>query len=426
MIHGGGCCASKPHFSFIGCETLFTNVQKQDVIEVIRMRWPEIARHTRLSLSNFLDGICLLMENCYFTFDKQTYRQKDVTPMGSPVSPALAELVMEYVEREAWNIAKEAQITPAFYHRFVDDSITTVPSRKLEVLVNIFNSICPSIKFTHEKEERGSIPFLDVLLLRRDNGKITTKWNHKNTWNGRYLKFYSFLPVSYKQNTVSLLTRKIFELSDESYHDKNLDLLRKTLRENGYSDKFIDDNINRTIKKVKVSDPKPSKEKGKPLTYVTVPYESETFGRLRSCLGTYKIEVVAKPSTTLKKLLYPEVKDPIPKENVSGVVYAIRCSCDKTYIGNTEQHIYERFKQHNRGDVAHSALSAHIRETDHPITFDNMVVCCMEGKRKAREIKEMVYIKSTNNINEQTDSYALSDSYNHLLSRLNISLPFEK
>jgi hypothetical protein len=47
----------------------------------------------------FLDGLDLILSNCFFTFNSQIYKQIFGSPMGYPsVSPVLANLVMEYVE----------------------------------------------------------------------------------------------------------------------------------------------------------------------------------------------------------------------------------------------------------------------------------------------------------------------------------------
>lgn len=75
----------------------------------------------------------------------------------------------------------------------------------------------------------------------REDRSVKTDWFHKATWSGRYLNFKSHLPMSYKRNTVTLLAKKILELSEPEYHDKNFDLLKTTLRENLYPVKLIDE-----------------------------------------------------------------------------------------------------------------------------------------------------------------------------------------
>lgn len=128
--------------------------------------------------------------------------------MGSPVSPPLANLVMEYIEDNVFSELKKRGITVKKYHRFMDDTFMIANRRHITEIVNEFNAQHPRLQFTFEKEQDGSLPFLDVKVMRQNDGTITTQWS------GRYLSFDSQLPLSSKKNTISLLTRKVFELSD--------------------------------------------------------------------------------------------------------------------------------------------------------------------------------------------------------------------
>ena len=75
------------------------------------------------------------------------------------------------------------------------------------------------------------------------------------------------------------------------------------------------------------------------------------------------------------------------------MVYDIECSCGVHYIGHTGQHLIEGFKQHQKRGEAHSAISKHLVETNHQITFDKTNIVTKESNRRAREVKEMIYIR---------------------------------
>lgn len=124
-------------------------------------------------------------------------------------------------------------VATIFYYRYVDDCTTAVAKRMLKKVIEIFNSVCHSIRFTHEEETDQKLPFLDIEIIRKDDGTLLTNWYHKPTWSGRYLNYNSHLPATYKRNTISLFTRKILELSDPPFHRSNFDLLRSTLQKNG-------------------------------------------------------------------------------------------------------------------------------------------------------------------------------------------------
>ena len=99
--------------------------------------------------------------------------------MGSPLSPVIANIYMEKFEEEALDTATDK---PFFWVRYVDDTfvIWQHGEAKLQTFLNHLNNRRESIQFTMEKEEAGSIPFLDVLVSK--SGKtLTTSVYRKKT-----------------------------------------------------------------------------------------------------------------------------------------------------------------------------------------------------------------------------------------------------
>ena len=68
----------------------------------------------------------------------------------------------------------------------------------------------PSIKFTVETEAGGQIPFLDVLVIRNDDGSIDTTVYRKSIHTGRYLNFHSDSPRTHLEAVV----RSLFQRAD--------------------------------------------------------------------------------------------------------------------------------------------------------------------------------------------------------------------
>jgi len=58
--------------------------------------------------------------------------------MGSPLSPIIADIVMQDIEEEA---LKLLDIIPPFYVRYVDDIACAVPNNLIEYTLEAFNSI---------------------------------------------------------------------------------------------------------------------------------------------------------------------------------------------------------------------------------------------------------------------------------------------
>ena len=127
-------------------------------------------------------GFCL--HNTYFSFQNKFYEQVEGVAMGSPISPIMANLYMEYFEGRA---IRSAANPPWVWYRFVDDTwVIQQQSSKQEFLDHI-NSKDPAIKFTIEGTQRnGAIPFLDTLLtLQADNSlSITNPLTLTSTCNG--------------------------------------------------------------------------------------------------------------------------------------------------------------------------------------------------------------------------------------------------
>ena len=75
---------------------------------------------------------------------------------------------------------------PYFWVRYVDNTFIIWPhgESKLEIFLTHLNNRRDSIKITMEKEEAGSIPFLDV-HVSRSGKKLTTSVYSKKTHTDR-------------------------------------------------------------------------------------------------------------------------------------------------------------------------------------------------------------------------------------------------
>jgi hypothetical protein len=113
--------------------------------------------------------------------------------MGSPVSVALAEITMQFVEE---NVLSESPCHILFWKRYVDDVHTAIPKDKAEILLNHLNCFNENIQFTMEKENNDWIPYLDLLLKRQPDGGLNFSIYQKSTNSGRYLDFFSYHPLS--------------------------------------------------------------------------------------------------------------------------------------------------------------------------------------------------------------------------------------
>ena len=156
-------------------ETLFTSVPVQPAIAITKKKLEEDRElHLRTSMS--VNHISWLLEFClrstYFTFQGRFYQQLEGTAMGFPISPIIANLFMEDLEKRALNTSLHP---PSLWKRYVDDTLTIIKKDHKDAFLDHINSIDPNIRFTSEDpKDDGSISFLDILIIPEEDGKLNT------------------------------------------------------------------------------------------------------------------------------------------------------------------------------------------------------------------------------------------------------------
>ena len=89
---------------------LFTSVPIDPALTIIK---DLLEKDTTLKERTVMEIILLLefcLKNTYFSFQDQFYEQVEGAAMGSPVSPTVANLYMEYLEQKSLSIAPTPQV----------------------------------------------------------------------------------------------------------------------------------------------------------------------------------------------------------------------------------------------------------------------------------------------------------------------------
>ena len=75
--------------------------------------------------------------------------------------------------------------------------------------------ITNSIEFTHEMESEGKIPFLDTLIVRKDDVSVKVLVCRKKTHIDQMLHFTSHHPLQYQYGVIRTLLDRCYDLVTE-------------------------------------------------------------------------------------------------------------------------------------------------------------------------------------------------------------------
>ncbi|BHF80201.1 hypothetical protein SprV_0702332500 [Sparganum proliferum] len=385
---------------FFDVTSLFTSLPQDLAIETIELLLQSKYDETenRLGRAQVLQLLKFCLRT-YFTFDGTIYEQVKGTPMGSPISGFIAEAVLQRLESLVFQHHK-----PKFWARYVDDTFVLIDRDQLLTFKERLNAVFPDIQFTMEEEENNQLAFLDVLVCRKDCGGLKTKVFRKATNMMQVLNFNSNHPISHKRSCVRMLYRRV-ETHCSEPEDKIAELryLRRVFKANGYPRNFV----NQCIRK---RDERPNRTDTK--VWRTLPYVknvSEAVGRLLAPLG---IGVAHRPEATIRRQLM-KPKDPLPRQETSGVVYRIWCSCGQSnYVGETGRQLQTRMAEHAaavRRNDASSQVAAHSTGSGHTFKFDEAEILARGDNRVSRELLESWFTgpQSINKCNDLPIQYSV-------------------
>ena len=128
------------------------------------------------------------------------------------------------------------------WNRYVDDVLATVKKDKTDDILHTINNTTEIIKFTKEEEDNNQLAFLDILLIRTDDGTINTQVYRKKTHTDQILNFNSNHPNQH--NCKISCIRSLFNRIDthcKTGQAKQTErkYLYSTFMKNSYSRNFI-------------------------------------------------------------------------------------------------------------------------------------------------------------------------------------------
>jgi len=406
--------------------SLFTNVPLDLAIESVEKRWEHIERSTRMVKEDFIEAIKFVLSSTFFTFNDKLYKQTFGVPMGSPLSPIIANMVMQDLEED---ILKNLNTQPLLYYRYVDDIILSAHESEIQNILNRFNGYHHRLKFTCETEVNRCLNFLDINVIIVNN-RIITDWYQKKTSSGRYLSFHSNHPINHKVGTINNLIDRAVKLSHPSFHSKNLRLCIRMLLDNGYPLELIFNKINTRLKKIFTFSGNPlvnttnNNNNSKEVRNVVVlPYVNPISKFITTNIDKTKAIIGFRCLNKLSQFIkVHKDKDPLLSKN--NVVYKIFCKdCEASYVGQTKRQLKTRLKEHKNNikldQSRHSVISQHITECNHSFDWEGIKIMDRETKFHKRIVSEMIHIKEQKiGLNLNSDTELLDLSYSHILYEL--------
>ena len=310
----------------------------------------------------------LCMYNNQFKFRDKFYKLKDGCAMGNPLSPFMANVFLAKFENE---FSKHV-LFPRTWLRYVDDIFAIVKRTKVrQVLKHINETKWKSLKFTMELEENGQIPFLD-LLIQRKNDRIELGIYHKPTATKRYITSDSAHPMVHKKAAFNSMVHRLINipLTNENFKVE-LQYIYETANTNGYQKSMVD----QMVKKFKKDKLKRERTTLTPIQeierkhWIVLPYSKEIL-KLSNALRSLGYKTVFQSGKNMQQYL-GTTKDKILSNELSGV-YQITCpTCNQFYIGQTSRQFITRFKEHqhdcNKPNlfVGSSAVAEHSQNFKH-------------------------------------------------------------
>jgi hypothetical protein len=345
--------------------SLFPSIPIDQAIEIVLefLNSTELDRNKKASLIEMIK-VCSRLNYCQFR--ENIYRQNDGLPIGSPLSPLIAELYLRKFEltycKESW--------WPRVFYRYVDDCLAIIKKKDLSLIVeNLNNSIFQKLKFTFELEKENQIPFLDI-LVKKNGENLGFAVFRKSIDIPRFIGKDSFHPNSHKNASLQFLINRLLSIpmSNEDFELEWKEIIKIAIM-NGFDETICLKILEKKALKINTQLKSTMSDKGgdnKEMNFVSMPFFPPLTNKIKTILKKRDITLIHNSRGKLSDLL-GNTKNKINNEMKSGI-YMLECeNCDKKYIGQTRRKLYEREIEHTntRTKCNVSSVAEHMIQNNH-------------------------------------------------------------
>lgn len=359
-------------------KNLFPSIPTDELKSIIINKTDHLNKETRDEIGRILES-CLNQNFC--TFNDVVYEIKKGLPIGSPISPLMAEIFMDHIENIVFQ-SKDPLISSILYwYRYVDDvfAIVNCSIRQLDKLLEKLNSVHESIQFTMELEVNNILNFLGLSIERVD-GHLEFGIFRKDTFTDTVIDRRSNHPDHIKYSAFySMIHRLISVPMTEDKYFLELSVIHRIAKNNGYEKEEINRILQKKLRKQKRETLYPKSDtQNENIFWRKIKYVN----RNSLSLGNKLIKKAIKPAYYNKRTTGNFLINNKPRtsmEEKSGV-YQIKCSdCDSIYKGLTSRSLHKRFSEHVVRPE--SNVAQHMAETGHSFDISNATILHSESRK---------------------------------------------
>ena len=120
-----------------------------------------------------------------------------------------------------------------YLHQVYDCLVISKTKEENKVLFDELNRLHSVISFTREIKENNELPFLDILILRKNNNFLTTIYM-KISFTGQHLNYHLFCIKRQKINLIKTIYHREYKICSTCLLETETNKIKDILMNNGY------------------------------------------------------------------------------------------------------------------------------------------------------------------------------------------------
>ena len=345
---------------------LYTNIPVAETRNIISNSLKDnlLDPQTQQELLSWYD---IITQQNYFTNSNKIQLQKNGLAMGAPTSGLISEFFLQNIEHlHLARISNKHKIIN--YLRYVHDILLIFDSNHTNIqnLVDDFNAIHPSLKFTVEAETDNKINYLDVTIHKNPtNWKISIY--RKPTFTDTIIPYTSNHPAQHKYAAIRFLYNRLntYNLQEDEYKTEE-NIIHNIMYNNAFP--ILPHKPPSQLPPTSTLDKQAATTTQAPTQkWVTFTYIGKETRFITNLFRKTNIRIAFKTNNTIQKLL--RHKQQIPDMYTQSGVYKLKCpDCNKAYVGQTGRSFQVRFNEHKnafRSNSHTSNFAKHLNEQAH-------------------------------------------------------------